>query len=128
VLPWPARVKGVPDTMLKGAPTVALPEIVPPLVFDTVKLCSTKLPRATVPKLTEPVGLTPNSARETALATFEHGLSAPAASIALTATLYVAPVVSPVSLRLTRWPALGLDVGEAIDAHEDPVQGEPDVP
>jgi hypothetical protein len=87
VVLWPASVKGVPDTTLKGAPTDADPEIVPPLVFETVKLCSAKLPTVTVPKLTEPAGLTANSERETALAMFEHGLSLPAASIALTATL-----------------------------------------
>jgi hypothetical protein len=29
----PTRVKGLPDTMLKGADVVALPETVPPTMF-----------------------------------------------------------------------------------------------
>jgi hypothetical protein len=37
VAPKPPRVNGLPDTMLKGAEADALPEIVPPRVFCTVK-------------------------------------------------------------------------------------------
>jgi len=40
VAPAPARVNGIPDTALKGAETAALPEIVPPPVFETVKTWS----------------------------------------------------------------------------------------
>src|SRR4030095_4383971 len=40
VAPVPLSVNGLPDTMLKGAPTAAAPAIVPPAVFDTVKVCS----------------------------------------------------------------------------------------
>src|SRR5262245_33479642 len=63
VAPVPLSVKELPDTMLKGAPTAAAPVIVPPAVFDTVKVCSAKLPMPTLPKFTVPVGLTANSAR-----------------------------------------------------------------
>jgi hypothetical protein len=87
VAPVPLSVKGLPDTMLKGAPTAAAPAIVPPAVFDTVKVCSAKLPMPTLPKFTEPVGLTANSARATPLAVSEHALSLPPRSTALTATL-----------------------------------------
>ena len=38
VAPSPARLKGLPETMLKGAETDTPPEIVPPTVFDTVKV------------------------------------------------------------------------------------------
>jgi hypothetical protein len=74
VPPAPLRVNGLPDTTLKGAVTDAVPESVPPPVFDTVKVRSAKLPRATLPKFTVPVGLTEKSARATALATLEQGL------------------------------------------------------
>jgi hypothetical protein len=36
VAPTPLRVNGLPDTILKGAVTDAVPESVPPPVFDTV--------------------------------------------------------------------------------------------
>ncbi|PYM39344.1 MAG: hypothetical protein DME12_19280 [Candidatus Rokuibacteriota bacterium] len=38
VAPSPARLKGLPETTLKGAETDTPPEIVPPTVFDTVKV------------------------------------------------------------------------------------------
>jgi hypothetical protein len=87
VAPAPLSVKGLPDTMLKGAATAAAPVTVPPPEFDTVKVCSAKLPMPTLPKFTGPVGLTANSARATPLATSEHALSLPARSTALTAML-----------------------------------------
>jgi hypothetical protein len=87
VAPVPLSVKGLPDTMLKGGPTAAAPAIVPPAVFDTVKVCSAKLPMPTLPKFTEPVGLTANSARATPLAAPEHALSPPPRFTAPTATL-----------------------------------------
>ena len=74
VVPTPLRVKGLPDTILYGAGTDALPDAVPPPVFDTVKVWSAKLPRGTLPKFTVPVGLTAKSARATALAMFEQEL------------------------------------------------------
>jgi len=70
----PLRVNGLPDTILKGAATDADPETVPPPVFDTVRVCSAKLPRFTLPRFTVPVGLTANSARATALAMLEQEL------------------------------------------------------
>jgi hypothetical protein len=60
--------------MLKGATTDADPEMVPPPVLDTVKVCSAKLPRVTLPKFTVPVGLTAKSARATAVAVLEQEL------------------------------------------------------
>jgi len=69
-----ARVKGLPETMLKGGATVAEPEIVPLPGFDTVRIRSTKLPMLTLPKFTGPVGLTAKAARATALTTLEHEL------------------------------------------------------
>jgi len=38
VAPNPPRVKGLPETILNGAGTDALPDTVPPPVFDTVKV------------------------------------------------------------------------------------------
>src|SRR5262245_64637961 len=86
VAPAPVRVNGIPDTTLKGAETAALPEIVPPPVFETVKTWSAKLPMFTLPKLTVPVGLTPNSLRAMALATLEQALCRPSESTAVAAT------------------------------------------
>jgi len=72
--PAPLRVNGLPDAILKGAATDAAPETVPPPVLDTVKVCSAKLPRFTLPKFTVPVGLRANSARAMALAMLEQEL------------------------------------------------------
>jgi len=74
VAPTPTRVKGLPDTMLNGAEADAAPEIVPPPVFETVKVWSAKPPIFTLPKLTVPVGLTAKSVRAIALATPEQVL------------------------------------------------------
>jgi hypothetical protein len=82
----PTTVKGLPDTMLNGAGTDAVPDTVPPTVFCTVTVWSAKLPRFTVPKFTVPVGLTAKVARATALATDEQALSMPPASTAVIAT------------------------------------------
>ena len=87
VAPVPVRVNGLPDTTLNGAATAALPESVPPPVFDTVKTWSLKPPTFTLPKFTVPVGLKANSARATALATLEQALCMPTESTAATATL-----------------------------------------
>src|SRR5436190_736268 len=38
VAPSPTRLNGLPETMLKGAETAAVPETVPPIVFCTVKV------------------------------------------------------------------------------------------
>ena len=69
----PVRVNGLPDTMVNGAPTDALPESVPPAEFVTVKTLSAKLSRFTLPKFTVAVGLTVNSVRATALTMSEQG-------------------------------------------------------
>ena len=72
-----ARVNEPPETMRNGALTLTLPDSDAPLVFCTVKVRSTLPPAATVPKLTEVVGVTLMSACATPLAVPEHALSLP---------------------------------------------------
>jgi hypothetical protein len=69
--------------MLNGAATVAVPEMLAALVFCTVKVRSTAVPVATLPKLVAVVGVTPKSPRATALAAAEHALSFPEESTAV---------------------------------------------
>jgi len=85
--PTPPRVKGLPDTMLKGAEVDAAPETVPPPVFETVKTWSATLPIVTLPKFTVTVGFTTKSDRTTAIAILEQALWLPSASTATTGTL-----------------------------------------
>ena len=87
VAPVPTRVKGLPETMLKGAGTEAVPVMVPERVLWTVKVWVAKLPTLTLPKAVVPVGVTPISTCATALATEEHELSLPPVSTAVTETL-----------------------------------------
>jgi hypothetical protein len=82
----PTMVNGLPDTMLKGAETDAVPDTVPPAVFCTVKLWSAMLPRFTLPKFVVLVGLTEKVTRAAALATDEQVLSMPLESTAVIAT------------------------------------------
>jgi hypothetical protein len=96
---------------------------VAPAVLDTVYVCSAKLPRFTLPKFTEPLGLTAKSLRATALAAGEHGLWLPLVSTALTDTKYIAPGVSPLSRRLSIWFDDGLVVADATVKNDDPGQG-----
>jgi hypothetical protein len=84
--PTPTMLKGLPETMLNWPDVEALPESVPPAVFWTVNVRSTKLPMFTLPKLVVPVGLTAKSACAAALAGPRHELSVPLASTAVTAT------------------------------------------
>jgi hypothetical protein len=113
VAPVPVRVKGLPETMLNGAATEAVPVTVPLRMPWTVKVCVAELPIVTLPKLTVAVGVTAKPACATALAAGEHALSMPPVSTAVTDTLYRVPVVRPVSRNATRWLADGLvvDVG-----------------
>jgi hypothetical protein len=60
-----------------------------------------ELPTLTSPKLTVLAGLTDTLTCATALAEGEHGLSEPAVSIAVIDTLYVEPVLNPVSRKPT---------------------------
>jgi hypothetical protein len=82
----PTRVKGLPDTMLNGAETEAVPDTVPPAMFFTVKVRSTEVPRLTLPKFVVPVGLTSKVLRAWALTADVQALSMPAASLAVIAT------------------------------------------
>jgi len=128
VVPVPVIENGLPDTIVNGRGTDALPETVPPEVFDTVYVCSTKLPRFTLPKFTEPPGLTAKSLRATALAAGEHGLWLPLVSTALTDTKYIVPGASPVSRRFTIWFDDGLVVADATVKNDEPGQGGFEVP
>jgi hypothetical protein len=113
VAPVPVRVKGLPETMLNGAATEAVPVTVPLRVPWIVKVCVAELPIVTLPKLTVVVGVTVKPACATALAAGEHPLSMPPVSTAVTDTLYRVPVVRPLSRNATRWLADGVvvDVG-----------------
>jgi hypothetical protein len=87
VAPLPTRVKGLPDMIVKGAPTEAEPVTVPERVFWIVNVCVAELPTLTLPKPTVPVGVTETFSCATALAGGEHALSMPSASTAVTETL-----------------------------------------
>jgi hypothetical protein len=89
VAPEPTSVKGLPETILKGAETDAVPVTVPVRVLVTVKVLVAELLTATLPKSTVGgvVGVTPISIAATALATTEHALWLPLVSTAVTATL-----------------------------------------
>jgi hypothetical protein len=87
VAPVPTRVNGLPETMLNGAETEAVPVIVPLRALCTVKFWVAELPTVTLPKFVVPGGVTAMSTWATALATAEHELSLPPASTAVTATL-----------------------------------------
>ena len=56
VAPLPVRVKGLPETMLKGAPTEAEPVTVPERVFWIVNVWVAEVPILMLPKPTVPVG------------------------------------------------------------------------
>jgi len=73
VVPDPARVNALPDTMVKGAETDAVPETVPVRMFCTVKTCSKKLPMVTLPKL-KVLGVAESSSAAAAVATVEQAL------------------------------------------------------
>ena len=113
VAPLPTSVKGLPEAIANGAGTVAVPVIVPPRVLVTVKVWVAELPMVTLPKAVVPVGVTVKSTCATPLATPEHVLSLPDVSTAVTATLYVVPVVRPVKRKLTVWFAEGAEVDVA---------------
>jgi hypothetical protein len=126
--PVPEGVNGLPETIVNGGATTAVPDMVPPDALETVNVRSVELPRLTLPKLTAPLGLTSNSARAAALAVVEQRLSFPLVSIAVTATKYVVPVTSPLSRRLTVWSDAGLDVGDATEIKAEPGQGDDSEP
>jgi hypothetical protein len=120
----PESVNGLPEKIVNGGATTAVPDTVPPDGLEIVNVRSVELPRLTLPKLTAPLGLTSNSARAAALRVVEQGLSFPPVSIAVTATEYVVPVASPLSRRLTVWSDCGLDVGDATEIKVEPGQGD----
>ena len=87
VAPEPTRVKGLPETMLNGAATEAVPVTVPVRVLVTVKVWLAELPTLTLPKFVVPAGVTPIEGWATALAAAEQELSLPTVSMAVMATL-----------------------------------------
>jgi hypothetical protein len=75
VAPEPTRVKGLPETILNGAPTDAVPVMVPLRVLWTENVCVVELPTLTLPNATVLVGVTAKATWATPLATAEHALS-----------------------------------------------------
>jgi hypothetical protein len=112
-VPVPTKVNGLPETILNGAETEAVPVTVPARTPCTVKVCVAELPIVTLPKLTLVVGVTAKSTCATALAAGEHALSTPPVSTAVTDTLYRVPVVRPVSRNPTCWLGGGDEVDVA---------------
>jgi hypothetical protein len=87
VAPAPRSVKGLPESMLKGAGTEAVTMMVLVLVLRTMKVRVAEVSMVTAPKLTGPVGVTAISGWATALATGEHALSFPSLCTAVMETL-----------------------------------------
>jgi hypothetical protein len=58
VVPCPARLNGLPETILKGPDVDTVPETAPRPSLVTVKTWSAELPILTVPKLTAVAGVT----------------------------------------------------------------------
>jgi hypothetical protein len=75
-----------PETIEKGAPTLAVPDRLAVLVFWTVKVLSTVALGAMLPNATAVVGVTEMSAWATPLATLEQPLSLPDVSTAVMRT------------------------------------------
>jgi hypothetical protein len=86
-----------PEAIVNGATTLAAPDRGDVLVFCTVKVRSTVVPVATLPKLTAAVGVTSIEERATALDAGVHALSLPDVSTAVTRAKYVADAVRPVT-------------------------------
>jgi hypothetical protein len=103
-----------PDTILYGAPTLAVPVMLAVLVFCTVKVASAELPTAMLPKLVVAVGVTLKSAWAAPLADAEHAPSFPAESTAEIRTKYVVPAARAVTRVETTCPAAGVLVDDAI--------------
>ena len=126
-VPVPTRVNGLPETMLNGGETEAVPVTVPARVPCTVNVCVAELPIVTLPKPTLVVGVTAKSTCATALADGEHALSIPPVSTAVIDTLYWVPLVRPVSRNVTCWLGGGDEVDVATCKKVDPGHGDPEV-
>ena len=83
------------------------------LVFWTVKVRSTVVLTATLPKLVVAEGVTLRSAFATPLAEAEHALSFPDVSTAVTRAKYVVPALRDETTLDRVCPLAGDDVGEA---------------
>ena len=82
------RAKGLPDRIVNGAGTDAVP-LTPSRLAVTWKVCSAKLPMLTLPKATVVVGVTviSGAAGLAEVTTAEHALGLPPVSTATTETL-----------------------------------------
>lgn len=127
-LPPPASEKLLPETTLNGAPTLTVTDMVPVLVFCTVKVRSTVPLTATLPKFVVPVGDTVKSAWATPLTDPVHPLSLPELSMAVTRAKYMVPPVRPVIRVETVSPLAGVAVGEGTAWKEALGQAGADVP
>ena len=79
------RLKGLPDRIVNGAATDAVP-LTPSRLAVTWKVCSVKLPMLTLPKATVVVGVAAISGFARALTGVVHALAFPPVSTATTET------------------------------------------
>jgi len=105
-----------------------VPEKLVVLVFWTVKVRSTVVPTATLPKLVVVEGVTLKSALATPLAVAEHVLSFPDVSTAVTRAKYVVPALRDDTTLDRVCPLAGDDVGEATVKNDALGQAGLDVP
>src|SRR4030095_12386076 len=109
-----------PATMLYGAPMLAVPEMLAPLVFWTVNVRSAVVADAILPKLVVAEGVTPKSGCATPLAEPEHALSFPEESTAVMRAKYVVPATRAVTPVETVCPLDGADVGDGTVKNDAP--------
>ena len=89
---------------------LAVPEMLAPLVFCTVKVRSTVLPVAMLPKFVVVAGVTLKSGCATPLAAALQALSFPALSTAVIRAKYVVPALRAVTPVATVRPVAGVVV------------------
>jgi hypothetical protein len=97
---------------------LAVPEMLAPLRFCTVKVRSTVLPVVVLPKFVVAVGVTLKSAWATPLAAALQALSFPALSTAVIRAKYVVPALSDVTPVATIRPAVGAVVADGTVKNE----------
>ena len=101
---------------------LAVPESVIVLVFWTVKIRSTAVPTATLPKLVVVEGVTLESALATPLASGEQVLSFPDVSTAVRRAKYVVPALRDATTLERVSPLAGDDVGAPTVKNDAPGQ------
>jgi hypothetical protein len=115
-----ASVNELPDRMLYGAATLAVPDRLVGLVLCSVKVRSAVLPTVTLPKLMVVEGLTVKSGWARPLADVVHALSFPEVSTAVTRAKYVVPAVSAVIRLESICPVVGVVVGDVTRKNDVP--------